>query len=93
MCPGFRHIKKWSVGGGALDAPAVKCFDFVRFRRTRNISERDVEGAVPYKSFSYNLCRPCPLVRGSFFVYFSPPSILCFSLKMYHFYRILHSFL
>ena len=81
MCPGFRHIKKWSVEGGALDAPAVKCFDYVRFRRTRNISERDVEGAVPYKSFSYNLCRPCPLVRGGFRCTFHPYASLVFLRK------------
>ena len=37
------------VGGGALDAPAVKQFVFIYFRRIRNISERAVEGAGPYK--------------------------------------------
>ena len=37
------------VGGGALDAPVVKPYDFLRFRRIRNISERAVEGAGPYK--------------------------------------------
>ena len=37
------------VGGGVLDAPAVKCFVSARFRRIRNISERAVEDAGPYK--------------------------------------------
>ena len=46
-----KKSKNRVVGGGALDAPAAKGFVFLRFRSTRNISERDVEGAVPYNRF------------------------------------------
>ena len=37
------------VGGGVLDAPAVKSYDFCIFRRIRNIFERAVGDAAPYK--------------------------------------------
>jgi hypothetical protein len=40
-----------SVGGGALDAPAVKPCSFCLFGRIHNFYERAVEGASPYNWF------------------------------------------